>query len=208
MALTYPLDMLAGFPGWSTEFDLLYRQEYSRTAGGTTIAKDMGTPLWKASYQSIILQPNELDIWRARLKAVDGSLLQFSGRPMSRCFPIAYPNGTGIGDVSTVTIEGIGADNKSIALKGMPVWFSITIGDYLQIGTKLYQALESAVANASGKTTHFELRPHLAPGTAVGNVVTLIKPSVPMIILPGSLTTSAELSTGRGTISFQAVEAR
>ncbi|MDP8249625.1 hypothetical protein [Pseudochrobactrum saccharolyticum] len=208
MALTYPLDILTGFPGWSTEFDLLYRQEYSRTEGGVTIAKDRGTPLWKAAFQSIILQPNELDIWRARLKAMDGSLQQFSGRPMSRCFPIAFPNGMGIGDVSGVRIETIGTNNKSLTLLGLPVWFSITIGDYLQIGTKLYQVLESAVANASGKTTNFELRPHLAPGTAVGNVVTLIKPSVPMIILPGSLTTSAELSTGRGTISFQAIESR
>lgn len=208
MAISYPFDLLDSFPGWSTEFDLMYRQEYSRTSGGLTIAKDMGTPLWKAAFQSVILQPNELDIWRARLSAMDGSIHQFSGRPMSRCFPIAYPNGVGIGDVSEVTIEGIGANNKSLALQGLPIWYSLTIGDYLQIGTKLYQAVEGTVANSFGRTTHFELRPHLAPGTANGNVVILIKPSVPMIITPGSLTTSAELSTGRGTIMFQAIESR
>lgn len=208
MVLTYPLDILAGFPGWVTDFDLHYRQEFSRTAGGVTIAKDMGTPLWKGSFQTTILPVNELDIWRARLKALDGSLGLFWGRPMSRCYPIAYPNGTGIGDVSAVTIDSIGSDNKSISLQKLPVWHSISVGDYLQISTKLYQVLENAVADSTGKTTRFEVRPHLAPGTTVGNAVVLVRPSVPMIIVPATLSTTADAGTGRGTITFQAIESR
>ncbi len=208
MVLTSPYNLLEGLPGWSTDFDLFYRQELSRTAGGTTIAKDFGTPLWKASFQTTVLQVNELDIWRARLKALDGSVLPFWGRPLSRCYPIAYPNGAGIGDVSAVAIDSIGSDNKSLTLQKLPVWHSISVGDYLQIGTKLYQVLENAVANSTGKTTRFEVRPHLAPGTAVGNTVTLVRPSVPMIILPGSLSATGEAMTGRGIISFQAIETR
>lgn len=208
MAITYPLDILAGFPGWATDFDLFYRQEFSRTAGGMTIAKDMGTPLWKASFQTTTLLVNELDIWRARLKALDGSLGLFWGRPLSRCYPIAYPNGAGIGDVSGPEIDSIGADNRSLTLQKLPVWYSVSGGDYLQIGARLYQVLENAVANSAGKTTRFEVRPHLAPGTAVGNSVVLVRPSVPMIIMPGSLSGTGEAMTGRGIISFQAIESR
>lgn len=208
MAITSPLDILTNFPGWCTEFDLFYRQEFSRTAGGTTIVKDMGTPLWKASFQSVILPVNELDIWRARLKALDGSLGLFLGRPMSRCYPIAYPNGAGIGDVSGVVIDSIGANNKSLTLQKLSVWHSISAGDYLQIGTKLYQVLESAVANPTGTTTNFEVRPHLAPGTAVGNSVVLVWSSVPMVIAPGTLSTTADARTGQGSINFQAIECR
>lgn len=201
MALSYPFDLLDSFPGWSTEFDLLYRQEFSRTAGGVTLAKDFGTPLWKASISSRSLKPNELDAWRAKLKTLEGSLQQFMGRPFSRCYPIAYPNGTGIGDVSNVTIASINDNNKSYQLSGLPAGYKTSVGDYQQVGTKLYQ-----VVDVDGQD--IEVRPHLAPGTTVGNVVSLIKPSVPMIIMPGTLTTSAELSTGRGTISFQAIESR
>lgn len=71
MAITFPYDILTDFPGWSTEFDLLWRQEQSRSAGGKTYVKDLGTPLWEAKYQSISLSPNELDYWRARFKLLD-----------------------------------------------------------------------------------------------------------------------------------------
>lgn len=201
MAVSYPINLLDSFPGWSTEFDLFYRQEYSRTAGGTTIGKDFGTPLWKVSVSTRSLKPNELDAWRAKLKALEGSLQQFMGRPFSRCYPIAYPNGTGMGDVSNVKIASINENNKAYRLSGLPAGYKNSVGDYQQIGNKLYQ-----VVDVDGQDV--EVRPHLAPGTAVGNVVTLIKPSVPMIIMPGTLTTTAELSTGRGTISFQAIESR
>ena len=93
-----------------------------------------------------------------------------------RQYPIAYPNGAGLGDVSNVKVAKIGANNKSVTLSGLP--------------------------------TGFEVRPHLAPGTCVGNVVVLVKPTVPMIVLPNTLTTTADVATGRGAISFQAVEAR
>lgn len=200
MTITYPLNLLDSFPGWSVEFDLLYRQEFSRTAGGVTIAKDLGTPLWQATYQTRSLNPNELDAWRARLKGVEGSVQRFTGWPSSRCYPIAYPKGTGMGPVDAVTVASVGADNKSVTLSDLPAGYTARVGDYMQIGTKLYQIVSV--------DTDFEVRPHMAPGTAVGNSVILVQPAVPMIIIPGSLSSTVELATGRGAISFQAVESR
>lgn len=200
MSLTYPYNLLDMFPGTSTEFDLLYRQEYSRTAGGFTIAKDMGTPLWRASYLSYSMMPNQLDAWRARLKALDGSVQRFMAHPMTRCYPIAHANGQGLGSVDAVKVATIGVNNKSVTLSGLPAGYMASVGDYMQIGQQLYQIID--------RSAGLEVRPHLAPGTAVGNTVVLVKPAVPMIIMPGTLTTTAELATGRGAVSFQAVEAR
>ncbi|WOC15436.1 hypothetical protein [Pseudochrobactrum sp. MP213Fo] len=208
MSISYPLNLLDSFPGWSTEFDLFYRQEFSRTAGGSTIVKNLGTPLWQASFQSTVMLPNVLDTWRARMKALEGGMQPFMGRSMSRCFPIAYPNGAGLGNVKAIKIDSVGVDNKSLTLINVPVWHVVSVGDYVQIGPRLYQVIEEAVSNAAGRTTRFEVRPHLAPGTAEGNIVTLVKPSVAMIIVPGSLSTATQAITGRGSITFHAIESR
>lgn len=202
MAITYPYDILAEFPGWSTDFDLAYRQETSRTAIGQTFVKDLGSPLWTASYQSRSMRPNELDAWRARLKALEGGLKQFRGSPTSRCYPIAYPNGTGMGDVSAVTVGSIGTNRNTIGLSGLPSGYIASVGDYLQIRTNdLHQ-----IVGVSG--SEIEVRPHLWPTTAVGDAVTLVKPSCLMTIVPGSINTTADLSTGRGVITFQGFESR
>ncbi|MGK8640302.1 hypothetical protein ACRS7F_13485 [Brucella anthropi] len=202
MAITYPYDILADFPGWSTDFDLAYRQETSRTAIGQTFVKDFGSPLWTASYQSRSMRPNELDAWRARLKALEGGLKQFRGMPTSRCYPIAYPNGTGMGDVSAVTVGSIGVNRNTIGLSGLPGGYIASVGDYLQIRTNdLHQ-----IVGVSG--SEIEVRPHLWPTTAVGDAVTLVKPSCLMTIVPGSINTTADLSTGRGVITFQGFESR
>lgn len=201
MAITYPYDVLATFPGWSTEFDLLYRQETSRTAIGQTFVKDLGSPLWRATYQSRLMKPNELDTWRARLKAMEGGLKKFFGRPTSRCYPIAYPKGAGMGNVSDVKIASIGGDRKTITFSGLPAGYQFSVGDYIQIGThNLHQVVDTVGA--------IEVRPHLWPGTAVNDIVTLVRPSCRMTILPGTLSSTADASTGRGTISFQAIESR
>lgn len=200
--ITYPYDILADFPGWSTDFDLAYRQETSRTAIGQTFVKDFGSPLWTASYQSRSMRPNELDAWRARLKALEGGLKQFRGRPTSRCYPIAYPNGTGMGNVSAVTVGSIGMNRNTIGLSGLPGGYIASVGDCLQIRTNdLHQ-----IVNVSG--SEIEVRPHLWPTTAVGDAVTLVKPSCLMTIVPGSINTTADLSTGRGVITFQGFESR
>lgn len=77
MTITYPLDILTDFPGWSTDFRLVYRQEQSRHANGRTRVKDFGTPIWSATYVSKNLSPNKLDYFRARLNLLEGSLKTF-----------------------------------------------------------------------------------------------------------------------------------
>ncbi|WP_374833889.1 hypothetical protein [Paenochrobactrum pullorum] len=199
--VTYPIDFLVTFPGWSTDFDLKYRQELSRTAGGVTLIKNLGSPLWIATYQTRNMRPNELDQWRARLKLLEGGLQEFLGRPTSRCYPIAYPKGQGIGNTVNMKLAAFGSGRQAVAFSGVPAGYSFTVGDFIQIGTR---NLHQIVAVGS----ELEIRPHLWPETKVNDPVKIVRPSCKMIMVPETLTSTAELGTGRGSITFQAIESR
>lgn len=211
MALTPPFDILPGFPGWTVSFDLLWRQEQSRTAGGRTIVKDFGSPLWQAKMQSKRISPNNLDYWRARLKALENGLQTFHGYPLSRSYPILYPRGawpTGASFSGTsAVLNAVNANRKAIAVSSLPAGFVISIGDYVQIGTTdLHQAVETATASGGGLTPQFEVRPHIWAGVSSG-AVSVKKPSCLMTVVPGSISSDSDLN-GWGNISFQAIEAR
>ncbi|UXS00838.1 hypothetical protein [Agrobacterium tumefaciens] len=214
MAITYPLPLafLHEFPGWTTEFNLLWRQEQSRTVGGQTVVKDLGSPLWQLTAQSKNLKPNLLDYWRAQLTSLENGLKTFRAFPKSRCFPIAYPNGdwpTGGAFDGVAQLETIAASRKAISLSGLPAGFVVSVGDCIQIGEKdLHMIMEPMTADADGETQQFEVRPHLWPGVVAPRSATLVKPACIMALVPGSVSTTSDLSTGRGTVSFQAIEAR
>lgn len=144
--------------------------------------------------------------------SLEGVLKTFLAFPKSRCFPVAYPNGSwptggafdGVGQVATIA-----SNRKAISLSDLPVGYKVTIGDYIQIGDKdLHMVMEPATAGAGGVTSQFEVRPHLWPGVTAPIAATLIKPSCIMTIVPGSISTTADMATGRGTVTFQAIEAR
>ncbi len=214
MTITYPLSIsfFDEFPGWTTEFNLLWRQEQSRTAGGQTIAKDLGSPLWQMTAQSKSLKPNELDYWRARLTSLENGLKTFRAFPKSRCFPVAYPNGswpTGSAFNGVAQLATIATSRKAASLSSLPAAYKVSVGDYIQIGDKdLHMVMEPVTANGSGVTTQFEVRPHLWPGVTAPTTARVAKPSCIMAIVPGSISTTADLSTGRGTVTFQAIESR
>lgn len=219
MAISYPLDLLAGFPGWCTAFEPGWRQELSRTAGGVTYVKDLGSPLWSAAYQTKTLRPNELDEWRARLDSLENGMQTFKGYSLSRCFPIAYPNGSwptgALFDGVSAAVAAVGDNNKSLQVDGLPAAFQFRVGDMLQVqhGSDpvrydLHRVQESAAADGTGETGSFEVRPHLWPGVAVGNAVSVMRPWCLMQIVPGSIASPADPGTGKGSISFQAIEAR
>ncbi|MDQ0996871.1 hypothetical protein QFZ34_002053 [Phyllobacterium ifriqiyense] len=215
MAIAFPYDVLEGFPGWSTDFQLLWRQEQSRTAGGQTLVKDLGSPLWSTTYLTRTLRPNELDAWRARLDVLENGLNQFVGRPLSRCYPIAYPRpvfDSLFPAFGAAAINSINANRKAISLKNLPANYKLSVGDMITIGSgttfNLHRVMEAATANGSGVTPQFEIRPHLWPLTAENNLAAIHNPFCLMTIVPGSISSTADLSTGRGVISFQAVESR
>lgn len=233
MTITYPIDILSEFPGWTTSFDILPRMEYSRTAARRTIVKELGPGLWRLSAQSRVMRPNELEYWRARLLTLEHGLQTFIGFNKSRCYPIADPGGTklttGLAGLSlylnfltdesfiksaTVPqgIMAVGVDNKTLRIGGFPPGYVLSAGDYISYvvasGERfLRQVVAGGTADSVGVTPFIEVRPHLAYGTLAGQAVTVLKPWVPMMLVPGTVSTVSELN-GRGRVSFEAMEAK
>lgn len=191
---------MEGFPGWTTRFELLWRQEQSRHASGRTRVKDFGTPIWMAAYQSIELNPNQIDEWRGRLDALENGMVPFRAWSKSRCWPILHPKG--VGAVNGV-IEAVGVDNKSIRIDWTGGTTNLTAGDMVEINSnRLYRVVSGP--DGSG---FVGLRPHLSVGTLDGQAVNINKPGILMTIVPGSVSTQTGLN-GRGSVTFQATEAR
>lgn len=216
MALSYPLDILTDWPGWTPQFELVWRKEQSTQTNGVVRTKDFGTPLWVMTAATKSLSRRELDYWRARLDALDGGDKTFKGYPLSRCWPIAYPGGSWPTGVSfsgtTAAINSIGADNKSFSLKSLPAAYVVSVGDMIGVtyGSPakygLFRVMEAKTASTpGGVTAEFEVRPSLPVGLAVNDVVSVKRPYCLMTILPGSIDTgSAE--NGRGKATFRAIQ--
>ncbi len=212
---------MENFPGWTTRFELFYRQEQSRSASGRTRVKDFGTPLWRATYQSKLLTPNQVDEWRARLNALGNGLGTFQAWPTSRCWPINYPNGeievpvdwvleddswgpgglwlTGIPwslTAPTTTTVGTVANPLTLSF-ATPV--ALTIGDYFQIGTRLHQVVGLPSAGV------YTVAPQLSVGVLAGQTVTLYRPSATMALVPNTVSSQTSLN-GRASITFEAME--
>lgn len=187
------------WPGWTTRFELIYRQEQSRHASGRIRVKDFGTPIWRAAYQSRLLRPNEVDEWRARLAALENGMATFSAWPMSRCWPIAHPNGVG---ASNGEINAIGVDNDTISITWDGAVTTLSVGDYIEINS---QWLHQVTGVLTGGVV--QIVPHLSVGALVGQSVNIEQPGVLMTLVPGSVSSQTGLN-GRASISFEAMEAR
>lgn len=216
MAISFPVDLFDGFPGWTTDFEPLYRQEQSRTAGGRTIVKDFGSPLWVLTAQSRSMRPSELDYWRAKLAALENGIGTFRAYPMSRRYPILYPNGNwptgGAFSGTTATLHTIESNRVSIRVGNLPVGFTLTVGDYISVNNRdLHQVMETATADGGGLSSLFEVRPKIWSDIAETSPLTGVSvknPSCIMAIVPGSITSSSDRSNGIGALAFRAIEAR
>lgn len=197
------IDVLYQFPGWTTEFEPLFRQEYSRRADGVTIGKDFGDAIWSGAWTSKSLSPNELDYYRSRMELLEGVINRFRGYPLSRCRPILHP---GSAVLPTGTLNEISSDRRSVRLSGL-TGITLSPGDLIQIGTTDLHRVMEVVAPGS-PTALFKIRPGVWPGVVTGATVSVSKPSCIMGLVPGSLTSTADPSTGRGSISFKGIEVR
>lgn len=207
MAITYPIDIITELDGigWSTDFSLLYRQEQSRHASGRTRVREYGTPIWQATYTTKNLSPNNIDMWKARLNSLENGLNTFYAYPTSRCWPINHPNGQGL-SLNSPQVRTKNINNKALSLQGV-TGLNLSVGDYISINNLLYMVMENVIANGAGETVEFEVRPFLSVGIATTNPVRIEKPRTVMTLIPNSVNTSVGLN-GRGSVSFQGIEAR
>lgn len=211
MSIAGIIDLLDGFPGWCTNFEPVFLQELSRQANGATRGKDFGTPLWRATWQSRQLEPNELDQWRARLDGLSGVMVPFRGVHLARTYPILYPNGswpTGGSFSGVCTVAA--ASGQSLALSGLPNGYTVSAGDMIGVTTDdnawLFRARETVSAPA-GSTASILVVPPIPAGLTGGLAASVVRPWCPMTLQPGSPTYPSALD-GVGSLSFTAMELR
>lgn len=209
MSVSFPRsDVLTavGFVADGYDFKLNYRQEQSRTAGGKTFVKDLGSPLWTLKATTAALRLDDALDYEAILETLDGGVQPFMAYDLRRPYPRQHADGV-FGDNGAVA--SVGGDNKSLSVSGLDAGFQVSRGDYLVIdtpgGKKLHLVCENSTASPSGVLAGFEVRPHLWPATGVGQAVRFKKPAIPMTMLPGSIA-KTQMGGLHTSITFSAMQ--
>ncbi|MFW8636712.1 hypothetical protein [Cribrihabitans pelagius] len=160
----------------TAKFWPLLRQELSRTAGAGSQAKDLGSPLWAASYTTAPARLRDAQAIEAALISLNGSVGSFLAYDTRRPFPAAHADGN---FADTAQIAALDAENAfHLTLGGLPQGFTLSAGDYLgfSFGPKPSRALHivtiGGVAGANGEIP-LTVSPWVRPGTLVGAAVTL-----------------------------------
>lgn len=207
-ALTFPLpldDFFAGLQITVLGFDLTENSRSVQTGGGEVLVSDLGPRLW-----AFDVEVNTRTHAEARKAEALGRALRQAGRSFfafdpSAAYPSADRDGAILGASSPV-IATLDADNRRMAISGLPGGYVLTRGDLLSFiyGSPARYALhevltEAVIADGSGVTPLFEVSPFIRSGAATGAAVTLVRPFCKAVMVPGSFrpgTRRAVLTSG------------
>lgn len=183
-----------------------FRQEYSRTASGVTLSKELGDPLWYAEYSTTpMLLDDAMDL--------EAQLLQLNGsQGFIRLWDVRRPtpkNWNGSDDLTATTIQAIHDDNRTIDLAG--TFQDLSIGDMFEISisSKRFLHKVSDIDTSSAEGDDITVWPHINPSVSSGQSITLNKPAGWFIIDPDSVNTpvvSVQDTTKQATLNFTAIQ--
>lgn len=215
MALSFPLAVADFFDKIrvveATPFFLTETLEYSQTRSGEILSADVGVRLWRTSIVARPKRHQDVKELRALLHLLSTGGRSFFAYDPTIPGPFADPQGTTLG-ANIPRINSL-PSTRELTLKLLPAGYVISPGDMLSFtyGSSptryaLHQVVTGATANGSGVTGNIEVMPYIRTGAAVNAVVTLIKPTCKMMLVPGSLnmgTSDILFTTG---IGFEAVQ--
>lgn len=215
MAISFPLsieqfaDRLAIT---EVKWRLQEQQEYSGLGSGEVLAADLGPSLWMGDVRLAVGYHDDVADIQAMVETLDGSINSFFLYDPRKTFPRDDPDGSKLG-ASVPRIYVIGANNKSLALKGLPNGYVLSRGDFLSFdyGTNpvrraFHRIVETVTAGSNGNTIEFEVRPHLRPGVVMDLAVTLVKPAAKVIMVPNTFDPGAGRAVVTDGMSFQVVQ--
>lgn len=160
-------------------FQLVSRQEFSRTASGVTIGRDLGPALWVATFTLNPIRHEDVMGIEARINSLNGVTRGFYAGDIRRRNPREYPDGD---FADTGVIASINANNRMMTLSGLPSDFVISAGDYMEYdygaGNQLRALLQvvNDVTAVGGVASDVEFRPFIPPGTSIGGAVRFKNP--------------------------------
>lgn len=212
MALSFPLSLDAFANKLriaSAPFVLFEQQQLSGLGSGDVLAVQLAPSRWTSQVTLAPMRHTKAREVQALIESLNGPMQSFYLHCPTNCFPADDPGGIKLGS-ATVTIASIGANNRSIALTGLPSGYKITAGDALSVDygsapvRRGYFRASETVSASGGTTPLFDLSHHLRPGIAAGLAVTLKKPAAKMFIEPNSL--SVQHAGSLSTIAFRAIQ--
>jgi hypothetical protein len=195
MSLTFPLDR-AAFVGRLSirdrSFLLSESLEFGETNGGHLFEADKGPRLWRGHFQL----RNKTTLREAERMQGLVELLQYSSRGFMAFDPVlpgpAFdPDGVLIAG-SSPEVLSVSADNKGLRLSGLPAGYTLSDTDKLTVvsasgAVGLHRVVgDPVVAAANGETGVVQVVPHVLPGFAAADPVTLFQPYCKARIVPGS----------------------
>lgn len=196
MPLTFPLS-LADFFGdlrvQSITFDLPESMVATGVTGsGDILTADLGSRLWSGEVQLGPMYYDEAEEVSAKLSTLRQAGRSFFVYNMAKPGPRMDREGAILG-AATPQIKSVASNNRELTLKGLPVGYVLSPGDYIGFtyGSSptryaLHDLVTGGAANGSGEVT-VEVSSFIRAGAAANAAVTLIKPYCKAVLVPGSI---------------------
>jgi hypothetical protein len=215
MALSFPLPLNTFADRLKIQSVNWRFERYDELSGlgtGEVLAAQLAPPRLVGDVELVPMYHPAAAQVQALIESLDGAINSFYLYAPQRRYPQYDPTGSILG-ASVVSIQTVGANNKSLRLQGLPSGYVLTLGDYLSFDygsnptrRALHRIVETVTTPGTGISPHFEVRPHLRPGVVTGLAVTLAKPAAKVFIVPGSFnpgTASGVITEG---MSFQVMQ--
>lgn len=214
-ALTFPLSQaqfFAGLPVSSCSFHLPASLAISRTRGGAVTTARLSERLWTGRIEIAPRRHADAAAIEAKISLLSEPGASFLAHPLPICGPISDPTGATLSGYSPV-IYALPSGGREMRISGLPPGFVLTAGDligwtYGSSPTRyaLHRLVTGATAGGvggdAGITALFEVTPPIRSGVTTGTAVTLVKPPVRAILLPGQAAVSRPVVTTGLVLDF------
>lgn len=216
MAFSYPLaaefffDLL---PVQNARFRLIQPQETNNLAKGEVLSADVGDAYWEGDVSLAPISGRDADQILSLLEA-----LRVPGRPFEAYHPFRIgprydPLGTALASEAPV-LEDVNTGNyANFKLGGLPDGFDICAGDLFSIDYggrrhlhRVFDGRQARTTSAFSGYTQLSVMtmvPPLLPGFTEGQSITLVRPSIWAVLVPGSVNEGDQNGHKTSGISFQ-----
>lgn len=216
MALAFPLSLADFFGGLRVQecsFRLLGTAIQSRTRGGEVLTAEIGNRLWQARVALRPLVHREASAALARLELLEGTGASLMIMPWPMCGPAYDRDGSRIAGYSPF-ISAILANRRELRINGLSPLYQISPGDFLAFSYgggsprhAIHRVVVGRTANVNGNLAQaIEVVPHIRPGAAVNDPVTLFRPTMKAVIEPGSVSDGQMRGNRRYDIGFTVIQ--
>ena len=196
MALSFPLslsDFIEKLKVQSQSFDLPESLVATGTTGsGDILTADIDTRLWCGEVTMAPMGYDDAEAVSAKISTLRQAGRSFFIYNMAKPGPRQDRDGTILAS-ATPQIKAINGNNREMIIKGLPIGYVLSAGDYLGFAYgasldryALHDIATGGTANGSGEV-NIEVSSFIRPGAVADLAVTLIKPVCKAVLIPGSV---------------------